>query len=282
MTDDAHDPSAPDPHESALSALVDGVATADERALVEGSPELTAELAGLHAQRAALRDVPVPAAAREAAIAAALAVFDELHAPAAASADVAGARVFALQRRRRQYRVLMGAAAAIVAVVGVGALAIGGSGSDDSSTAIVADEAARAPESAKTAGADELSAPAATDAPAAEAAAEAATEAAPDDAGDQAPAATFTPLATIGSIDAAGGAALDSIESADELLAWSQGRAVVLAADGTTLACVPADTEAIGQVLFEGRQVVIARDPATGTIAAYDLVDCTLVVTVAP
>src|SRR5690606_24257397 len=63
MTDDAHDPSAPDPHESALSALVDGVATADERALVEGSPELTAELAGLHAQRAALRDVPVPAAA---------------------------------------------------------------------------------------------------------------------------------------------------------------------------------------------------------------------------
>ena len=125
MNDDVQPSDTPSDELVAVSAILDGTATADERALVEASPELGGLVDELRTHRQAIVEVEVPDAVRESAIAAALAAFDELHVAAAplAAAAVAPANVVSLDRRRRMYRRVTGAAAAvIVVVVGVAAL----------------------------------------------------------------------------------------------------------------------------------------------------------------
>jgi len=135
MTDDLH------PDLELASRALDEDTTVDERARVQASPELTDLVEALRHTREAVAEVPVPAASgRDAAIAAALSVFDELHAPAAtpaaaASAGTPGAsagRVVSLFRRRAGW--VMATAAAVLLVGVLGSLALNGSGSDDSTS----------------------------------------------------------------------------------------------------------------------------------------------------
>ena len=141
----------PDPSRLLASAALDNEVTADERAQVDASDSLTAELATYRALRRDLAEVDVPADAREAGIAAALAIFDAAMIDSSSidtgridaavidssSIDVNAndvnendanvndaatrSNVVSMQtRRRQQFRWLVGvAAAAIVAVVGI-------------------------------------------------------------------------------------------------------------------------------------------------------------------
>jgi hypothetical protein len=130
----------PDLELEAVSAAVDDLATAEERALVESSPALQADVTTFAAIRARVADVSVPPAARESALAAALAAFDQLSSdePAAASTRAVEAEVVPLAaRRRRQYRLLAGAAAA-VAVLAVGAAVVGTRDGDDEAAEVSA------------------------------------------------------------------------------------------------------------------------------------------------
>ncbi len=122
----------PDPSRLLASAALDNEVTADERAQVDASESLTAEVATYRALRRGLADVDVPAGAREAGIGAALAVFDAAMIDVGPSdtglidvnpndAETRSNVVVSMQtRRRQQFRWLAGlAAAAIVAVVGI-------------------------------------------------------------------------------------------------------------------------------------------------------------------
>jgi hypothetical protein len=122
MTDDERD--------QLLSDVLDGVATDQEHALVEADPELRANLVAIAAAQEALR-TPVPPVVdsiRESMISAALAELTPTTAADAAQViDLAG------QRARRQRRLnLLGAAAALVLVIGGAAIALraGDDGSD--------------------------------------------------------------------------------------------------------------------------------------------------------
>jgi hypothetical protein len=159
-----------------VTAYVDGEATDDERARVEADADLLAEVERQRAARAAVHDVEPPSAAgRDAAIAAALAVFDDEIAPTlrpAHPATIPARDVTAPtnivpfdQRRRTRWMQSLGAAAALAAVVVAGAVvATRGGGDDDGSTADVRenpplsvvdtladDEAAQAPVAAEVA-----------------------------------------------------------------------------------------------------------------------------------
>lgn len=125
----------PRPDDELVSAVLDGEATDDERARVEADPAARRRLAEL----AAVRDlvaapVPVPAGARDRAVAAALAQFDlgaadadpggvDPAAPAiAAPVDELGARRARRDRSGRGGRFLAAAAAVVVAVLGAAAV----------------------------------------------------------------------------------------------------------------------------------------------------------------
>jgi hypothetical protein len=99
----------PDLELEAVSAAVDDLATAEERALVESSPALQADVTTFAGIRARVADVSVPPAARESALAAALAAFDQLSSDEPADREHTGSRGGGgalAARRRRQYRVL--------------------------------------------------------------------------------------------------------------------------------------------------------------------------------
>ena len=128
MTDDSLTPAA-----ELASAALDNEVTSAERANIAGSLVLSAEMGVYGEIRARLADVDVPSAARENALAAALAAFDEMQVDGdaesgafrAAPAGVASLR----DRRRRSDQWLKGlAAAAVVAAVAVGAIAVLGRG----------------------------------------------------------------------------------------------------------------------------------------------------------
>jgi hypothetical protein len=233
----------------AASAAVDGLATSEERALVEASPSLQADVERFTAVRDSITDVAVPAAARESAVAAALAAFDALAAESAATPAVTpAANVVPLaSRRRRQYRALVGAAAA-VAVIGIGAVALNSGGTDEESSAVtiaaesvvdgadsVVDEAPL--ESASGAGqterAEESTAAEKTEgAPTAEDAADADAEAG-DAASAEPPAASATtPLVILSPAEVT-----PAIRTAEELLAYADSA-------GAVVEDAPADTEA--------------------------------------
>ena len=108
------------PDTELASAALDGESTSAERAQVEGSAELTAVMNSFGALRDQLAAVAVPTHAREDALSAALAVFDEI----SSATDNTGVVVPLHQRQqrfKRQQRWLAGAAAA--AIVGVVAVA---------------------------------------------------------------------------------------------------------------------------------------------------------------
>jgi hypothetical protein len=138
MTD--HSLPQPEPGLLAASAHFDGVADADERALVEGSEELQGLVASFATMKAALNDLPVvPEAELEHTLAAALAEFDTLAAgPAAApfAAPAAPARA----DHPRWTRVLAVAAAAVI--LGVVGVAIAKNGNDSSRQSTSAGEKA--------------------------------------------------------------------------------------------------------------------------------------------
>jgi hypothetical protein len=249
--------------------------------------------------RASLRDVAVPADAREDAIAAALAEFDALQTtPAAAAAAVAGQAaapvsstanqvVSLADRRQRRYRWLTSAAAAIVVLAGVGIVAGNiGRSSDDSTTVAVEPASATAAESAESADAGQFeSAPKAAAEPGVmTATAEtlapggvdtlAATE-------STAAAAESTTPPTIGSIDgAASPGNTTPVDSPDQLVEYA---ATVPAASrqAPTNACLPPEVEVLGEVVYRQQQAIVVRAP-TGQISAIDRLTCAVLVTVDP
>ena len=122
-----------------VTAYLDGEATPSERARVEADSELLAEVERQRTVRDLLHDVEPPSdAARESALAAALAVFDHEFATAAPDspdAVTAPTNIVAFQQRRRlRWMQSLGAAAAVAAVAVAGAV-IATRGGDDDSTA---------------------------------------------------------------------------------------------------------------------------------------------------
>jgi hypothetical protein len=115
------------------SAYLDGEVTAEERAVVEGDPALLIEVDRLRRLRDELAEArPAPAAARDAAIAAAMTVFDE-----------SPGNVVDLAAARRRTRWIQGlSAAAAVAIVAAGAVVIATRNGDEGD---VADENAAVP-----------------------------------------------------------------------------------------------------------------------------------------
>ncbi len=109
------------------SAYLDGEATADERARVESDPALLAEVERLRRVRAAVVVTPpAPPAQRDAAIAAALAAFDELQAGAPTPPNVVP-----IASRRKAHWMQGLTAAAAVAVLVLGGFVVANRGGDD-------------------------------------------------------------------------------------------------------------------------------------------------------
>lgn len=304
MNDDLHPSDTPSEQLLAVNAVLDGIATDDQRALVDASAQLTQLLDELQTNRQAVAQVEASpdqtsTETRELHIAAALAAFDELHrADADAVATVAArpaAKVVSLDRHRRMYRTLMGAAAALVVLVG-GVAALGSLGGSDDDSAATATETrkadgdqaatldAPAPELADT-GAGSTDAPATQSAEAVTAMTENSsatveTEVLEDAAGDtNAPAETAeAPRPTIGSIGVGGADTAQRIANEDELAAYV---ASPPATDNETTSapCVPSGSDNLGNITYQGTLAVVVRDPDTGQVDVFDVDDCTLLVT---
>jgi hypothetical protein len=187
--------------EHLASSYLDGELTDEERRLAERDPAVMAEVESLRALRNQITSVQPPsAAAREAAISAAMTAFRQLHGagdedPAAepilanAGPDTMPDVVPVRPRRERDLSRWLGVAAALVVVAALGIVAVragGGGGNDDS----VADEAASEPaatSAARVPQADDLDATAEEPADELMAATETAQEeAAAEDAGSDA------------------------------------------------------------------------------------------------
>ena len=302
MNHDPLDPQTPDEDLLAVSALLDGTATADDVARVDADPVLRELLDTWRDQRTALADVAVPAQAREDALVAAMAAFDLLRdeqhdeqhdadtaSGIAAALAPAPGNVIRFERRRRTYRLLTGVAAA-VGVLFVGALVAGGlgsmGGSDEETTAIAPEAAAKTPPPDAARVADDPAtpmmesaeaAPMGGAAPAADtgdaafstvspAATEAATEA------TEAPAAAETP-APENSADSISGAAdlVVAITTPQALLDYANTQQPILPLPGLAFPCVDEGDEAIGQVTYQGTPAVVVRDPRTSEVRALDL-----------
>ncbi|MCB0999921.1 MAG: hypothetical protein KDB40_11555 [Acidimicrobiales bacterium] len=309
MSDD-FDPELDDDDLLAVSALLDGDATDEQRRRVGAVPALRAMYDDLLVLRGPLADVPAPAAARESALEAALAEYDLQYAPPTADVRPAST-VVAFERRRRWARsmtVATGAAAAAVAVLFVGALVIGGGGDDEETTAFEAAGAEPAPDARiEIASADPLAATAddaSGDAAAtAEDAATADTFASggadtvieSDDDGEagtagaaeatEAPTATTTGGdGTIPVIDAP--ATVDAVvelADPDELVSWAAGVDPVLPLPGLGLPCLTDGDEALGDVRYAGTAAFVGRDLRTGRLSVYDVGDdCAVLARVTP
>jgi hypothetical protein len=269
-------PVEPNPAERLASAYVDGTATPDEQAQVLSTPEIQALAGSFTSLRADLADVPpAPATARDAAIAAALAEFDTLHAPATPTptagtvADTPRAPVISLDSRRRWPNRLMAAAAGLLVVGVVGVAALGTRGNDKGSDAGVTTE-------------DQMRV-------------EVAGGGSPADA----------PASTIGSIDAPASAAV-MINNPQELLALSAAKMAgdTLVSDtsakssDTTGAvpnvestgfvssspaamCLGPDQVFLADILYQGTPAVAALDTVSGMTQAIDG-QCNVLAEVAP
>lgn len=273
-----------DPLHELASAHLDGATSADERAQVQASPELTALVDSFAALRTELADVPpVAATVRDASIAAALAHFDELRADGAGATAVAAsasAPVVQLDARRRWPTWVMSAAAglALLGAVGIGVLGSGGSDSESSATQAAKDADLSI---AREAGADTMAA------------------------------SESVPASTIGNIFSAGDVAL-VIESPEQLLqlplpgevtydvendggTGSGGAESTMVASETVspevaptevsgrpaLACLTETQVYLADILFMDELAIAARDTVSGiTVAITD--DCTVLVAVGP
>lgn len=238
--------------------------------------------------RAAMRDVAVPAEAREMAISAALAAFDELHgevlvaAAAAVPASGQPADVVSLQTRvGSRWTRWVGSAAAAVAVLAVGGVIINGFGR--SSNDQVSIEPTTAVESAFSTDAAKM----------AEAATENATAVAPMAGTTDELGGTSAPP-TIGSIGS--GAEADTtmpnvvvamapteeIASTDELTEYATRTAAAPPmADLPDSACNPPGSEIIGVVTFQGVTAIVVRN-ADSSYSAIGADTCAVLATVTP
>lgn len=249
--------------------------------------------------RASLRDVAVPADARDGAIAAALAEFDALQATPAAAAAVAGQAaapvsstadqvVSLADRRQRRYRWLTSAAAAIVVLAGVGIVAGNiGRSSDDSTNVAVEPASATAAAAAESADAGQLeSAPKAAAEPGvmtatAETLAPGGVDTLAATESTAAAAAESTTPPTIGSIDgAASPGNTTPVDSPDQLVEYA-ATVPATSRQAPTNACLPPEVEVLGEVVYRQQQAIVVRAP-TGQISAIDRLTCAVLVTVDP
>ena len=273
---DPHDELNPQ-HELA-SAYLDGVASPAERATVEASADLRAVVASFTDMRAQLADVsPVTSDAREAALAAALAEFDQ---PALVPAAT-GAAIIPLRATRRWSATVLSVAAAVLLIGAVGVAVKGGlSGSDSKSSGSTLDSSAKV------------------------AAADAATE---SQISPNSP--SRAPASTIGSIGAGAQAALiiDTPEQLQAFAATSLADAAPTAdfpettaaagedsgvADTTpdqqfnagtrsAFGCLTAQQVFLADIQYQGAFAIAARDTVTGMTSAITD-DCTVLATVGP
>lgn len=287
MNDDVQPPDTPSDELVAVNAVLDGTASAAEQALVDASPELSALLESYRATSRELAVVDVASEAREAGIAAALAVFDQLDLAAVAAPAQTASNVVVLQRRRTWYRAVTGAAAALVLVVaGVAALSsLGDSSSNNESAATV-------PASQKSQEAGSTDAPAADDAssPMAATAAAGTMSPAASDAGSTqiestgtadttAPVPAENPsVSTIGSI---GGAADPRTPVADQT-ALATYVANATARPAGAQQCAPNGGESLGEISYQGTPAIVIRDPATGGVTVHDAANCSVLTTLQP
>ncbi|MEL6891635.1 MAG: hypothetical protein AAFP84_08570 [Actinomycetota bacterium] len=151
MTDMTDDPTQ---DELLASAYLDGEVTPDERARVEGDPELLAEVDRIRQVRAiVMADIePAPVSTRESHLAAALDVWDQLAAGDAAPGLAAATPISTVRDRRTRRRaertsgdrsrLLLGAAAGLVVLAGVGAVVRGVIVGGDDDADFSADDAA--------------------------------------------------------------------------------------------------------------------------------------------
>ncbi|MCU1394247.1 MAG: hypothetical protein JWM34_2675 [Ilumatobacteraceae bacterium] len=252
MTDDL------DPSRLLASAALDDEVAPDERAVVDASPALRNELEAYRVIQAEMRDVVVPDAARESALAAAMAAFDALDAvpdlalagAATPVAPVVSPVVSMEARRRRQTSWLGAAAAAVVAVLVVGVIIRTGSGEDRKTASTTQAPFATAAKSQAT----EVAAAAATPAPQIETAATTAGTTAESTADTT---AGTTSVGQVGALNSEGSdsggasptpdpwAGAPSIDSQDALIAYATTVQSTFAADAaaaTTSAASTADS----------------------------------------
>ncbi len=260
-------------HELA-SGYLDGQLDSDERAQVEASPELVEMVESFRLVRAQLADVaPAPAHARDAALAAALAEFEQRGQPPRAAAPVVP-----LASRRRWPAAIMSAAAAVV-LLGVAGIAVLGPSSDDEMS------------SADTSGKERLSEVATQD-PSVESAdsgAPASTIGSVFSAGDVAyvidrPEQLLTLAPAVDGDDTGGGTAASSTApsgaSPDTTAAGETAVAQPLSSR-PGLACLTADQIYLADILYQDQYAIAARDTVTGeTVAIAD--DCSILATVGP
>jgi transcription termination factor Rho len=269
------------PNAELASAYLDGELDTTERAAAAADAGVMEVIDSFARVRAAIGEVePAAANSKDAAIAAALAEFDAIHATSSPSG--AAPKVISLQsRHQRAYRVLTGVAAAIViAVVGIAALnARGQVDNDSASSATVAPAADQA-------GSPELKT--ATESAAAATAADG--TAAASDAG----ASTESATAAVPSIDTAAGLQqfAQSVEADSRPVAAPAGTAAPVgtaapAADQATAAggdaapsCLTSDQISLGLIVFQGTFAFAVRDTSTGALLAIADTDCRVLIEV--
>ncbi|MFZ4810893.1 MAG: hypothetical protein ACOYL9_06080 [Ilumatobacteraceae bacterium] len=270
MNDD-HDLPMPSAELLAAAAAADGSASADQLAIIEQWGDLdglTRDLADDRALVADLSTVPphMDPNVREWSINAALAVYDQLHAaPVAATSNVVP------MRRRPRSATWLSAAAAVVVVLGGFAVtrSLITTDNETSDTATVAEA-----EAAKTAATTDTQAAAATDAAADPVAgatgAATATQPAIDDA----------PPYTIG---AAGAEVQSNLTSPESLRDFANvNRTTASSAETPAIPCIAVGDEVLGNAAYNNIPAIITRDPATGTVTAYDSVTCAVLASVEP
>ena len=255
MSDDTRTPPRDERHHQLAAAYLDGVATPEEQAEVEASPELQALVATFRAQADALRAVaPAPDARREAALATALAEFTG--APAAPVAPPLPTNVVAFRRNRRIVSIAAGVAAAgVLGVVGISAL---GSSSDRGAGT----SAERLEASTLGTGQDVIAVAGDT-----------------SDAksnGSAEPGSIQTPI--VGPATAA-----PEITTEAELRELAQqGTDTAFVAPSFELSCsLPTGSEVVTEITWQGTPALVLRDTVTGLITAIDA-QCTVLASVEP
>ena len=283
-SDESLDADGPDAANLYVASLaVDGQATAEEQAQVEASPELLALVQSFRTMRASLQAVPVPSdAAREAAVAAALAAMEPAALVAPAPMAPPPPNVVSLERRRRWNQVLVAAAA--VAVVGLAGVALAGmfSGSSEDSastgTVLSADANTESLGSSKVGVAGGVSDTTSGTGDSAVTPGSASVTADPNVAPPQTGGET-QPTETIGSIDG-GASAVPEYDDPDALRSVPEPTTRV--APSFEFSC-PLDStqEIVLEITWRGAPALVVRDTVTRLITVLDP-QCTTLVTVQP
>lgn len=260
------------PSHELASSYLDGQLDADERAQVEATPEMVELVESFRLVRDQLSGVPsAPSQARESALAAALAEFDQRGLPPRAAAPVVS-----LASRRRWPAAIMSAAAAVV-LLGVAGIAVFGPSSDNDMS------------SADTSGKERLSEVAAADSSAEsfEGGAPASTIGSVFSSGDVAyvidrpeQLLTLQPVTENGSGGGEVSADVTTVPAgAPETTATAAPTATPPLSSRPGLACLTPDQVYLADILYQNQLAIAARDTVTGeTVAIAD--DCSILATV--